>query len=240
MGKPRKKYRPKPVRIMPAIADVVLGDLSDGEREFLREAAMHSLDLVQLGTEDIDDYANIDAVLRNLWVYALQFEETAIVRVLTLMASSCLSGLYAGAGDALATRRPGTAVRKPLTHEDRVALVRPIQAAIDMYFELTKTAERRSELVRSQYAAGKIRLPRVHEFYLVDKSSTSKADQKAFWRRRGVAFVNGRAVPGYYKTDSLGRLIWRIPLEQAHVVITDPTPTYFINDERLSDAEEEA
>nr|DAF10040.1 MAG TPA: hypothetical protein [Caudoviricetes sp.] len=240
MGKPRKKYRPKPVRIMPVIADVVLGDLSDGEREFLREAAMQSLDLVQLGTEDIGDYANIDAVLRNLWVYALQFEETAIVRVLTLMASSCLSGLYAGAGDALAARRPGTAVRKPLTHEDRVALVRPIQAAIDMYFELTKTAERRSELVCSQYAAGKIRLPRVHEFYLVDKSSTSKADQKAFWHRRGVAFVNGRAVPGYYKTDNLGRLIWRIPLEQTQVAITDPTPTYFINDERLSDAEEEA
>ena len=109
-----------------------------------------------------------------------------------------------------------------------------------MYFELTKTAERRSELVCSQYAAGKIRLPRVHEFYLVDKSSTSKADQKAFWHRRGVAFVNGRAVPGYYKTDNLGRLIWRIPLEQTQVAITDPTPTYFINDERLSDAEEEA
>ena len=180
MRKPRKKYKPKPVRIMPAIADVTLGDLPDCEREFLREAAMHSLDLVQLGTEDLGDYANIDTVLRNLWVYALQFEETAIVRVLTLMASSCLSGLYAGAGDALAARRPGTAVRKPLTHEDRVALVRPIQAAIDMYFELTKTAERRSELIRSQYAASKIRLPRVHEFYLVDKSSTSKADQKAF------------------------------------------------------------
>lgn len=233
-----KKYRPKNVRILPLIGDVTLGQLTDDDREFLREIACRSLDMIQLGAGDNGNFANVDVVLRNLWTYAQQFEETAILRLLTLMASTCLKALHSGAGDVPMVRPTGETKCKSLRHEDRIALVRPIQSAIDLYFELTQTAERRSELIASQYAAQKILIPPVHSFFLVDKGSLTNEDKEEIWHRCGVAFVNGRAVPGFFKTDDLGRLVWRIPTEDAHVVIKEMTPAYFINDERLENIDQ--
>ena len=90
MKKPRKKYRPKPVRMTAPILDAVMGDITDDEIARIYELAEEGLDLLQLGSKDVMAFHKVDAAVRAAFTLAEAFEHKYDIQALCVLATGAL------------------------------------------------------------------------------------------------------------------------------------------------------
>lgn len=229
-----KKYRPREVSPSPIVAEVTLGEITEEEIQTLHECATRAVDLLQLGTHEIKAFADVEITLRNLWIYAQRFEEEDDIRMLVVMARGAMLFIYYNTIGRETWFGKTTSKHTELTPEALKVCCQPIQACVDLYFDLARQAERRAELVACQAAAKKLRIGFDAHVYLTD--GTEYAD--SMLNRRGVAYVHGRCASGFFKKDSLGRLVWRMPLTDSQAVIDKATLAYLVDAEPTSHPEE--
>lgn len=90
-GKTRKKaYRPKPVRMMPCVLDAVMGEMSDAEVEQIYEKAARGLDMLQLGSKDVESACSVDAAIRATFALAEAFEHKTDIQMLCVLATGAV------------------------------------------------------------------------------------------------------------------------------------------------------
>lgn len=217
MAKPKKKrskkYHPKPCRINATIAGRLIGEKDPLEFEILKEFAEESLDRIQLGSENGDDYANAYCLVRNLWVLATQFEEKADLQLLCIMAKAALCFLI---------DHPKFTPRAPVCA--------PVQHAFDAYFELARQFDRAALIASQRVASDQYKTlirARKDSFCFLNPSAPPNDVVHGVCKVRSIAYIRGECVTGYLEIIN-GRYVWRNPLNGSSLVLEEPTLIFLV------------
>lgn len=220
-GKTRRKaYRPKPVRVMPCVLDAVMGEMSDAEVDQIYEKAAHGLDMLQLGSKDIESACNVDAAIRATFALAEAFEHKADIQMLCVLATGAV--LIMAAWNAVQDHEDRDKIchdADPISY--MTAASEPIQAVLDLWREMLKAAKR-SELLRAVDASHRFRIdvPLKHVI-ITEEGGVPLRKDDPHYRERGIAWIHGECRAGFLDWD--GRLIWRMPVTKSQAHLDKPT-----------------
>ena len=213
-----KAYKPKPERLPAFLYDTCVPPITDEEYRAVIEIVMRSLDLVKLGTWDIDLIQNINAALRIYWKCAGFFENTDEHRLLATCASAALMALHTEVRTATKTGAPV----KPAVIQ---ACTPQIEDAVHAYAEMIQNMKR-SELYAAYKASETFNLAErvrreVHGgAWLVNPDADEDTSSKIYGVR-GVIYINRMPRVGYLDEKD-GRLVWVMPALDMIAVIEKP------------------
>lgn len=223
MKKPRKKYRPKPVRMTATILDAVMGDITDDEIARIYELAEEGLDLLQIGSKDVMAFHKMDAAVRAAFTLAEAFEHKYDIQALCVLATGAL--IMASTWN----ENQDQPIKEKLVHGLTDADVRqciaaslePVQAVLDLWRDMVKQAKR-SEVLRAMEAANRfyINIP-LSNIAITEDGGFEPPKSDSFMRERGIAWIHGQCRSGFLDYD--GRLIWRMPQTKSQVRLDRPT-----------------
>lgn len=225
-----KKHRP--IRVAPGslLFRVTDPEVTESEIRYLHAVALENLERVRIGSYDPTDYANVQVVLKNLYVLSLVFNECTDLRLLAMMSMLSLSVMFDRQTD-LADIKVCKAPIRAITHKQYLYLCSILRTSIDTYFEMVRKCDRET-LVRSQQFARNTNMAVKKEVNVSYALIDQDMDEEEIMKKPGAAWVHGEVRVGHLDKLDDGRLIWRMPLTNSFAVVDGPMLALIPNGEK--------
>ncbi len=200
MSKPKKKrtkkYVKKPVQAPAQVVAFLVGEDTDKDAAFLKEVADISLDAIQLGSRDVEHYANLLTVMRNLYVVGSLYEEYAYFKKMMVLGRMGVLYMWDSPDE--------------LTTADRDYMAEVIQLCINAYFQMAATLDR-ATLIKSQYFTEHNREKEYMDFskesYFVIFPAGQRTGEEITYGKSGWTVFNGEMSHGVFNLKQ-GKPVW--------------------------------